>query len=75
MSKLSAFASVSYVPGLLGMFSETARADELEAYSKRNLPGEAQSEVAKAAENIRVKAAIKQRELAKIDQWVHWRIG
>lgn len=36
--KLSSFARVAYVPGLLGMFSEAARADELEAYSKGNLP-------------------------------------
>lgn len=74
-SKLSSFARVAYVPGLLEMFSEAARADELEAYGKRNLPAEAQPEVAKAAESIRFKAALKQRELPKIDQFVRRRIG
>ena len=74
-SKLSSFARVAYVPGLLRMFAEAARAAELEAYSKRHLPAEDQPEVAKAAEEIRLKAALKQRELPKIDQWASRRIG
>jgi aminopeptidase N len=73
-SKLASFSKGAYVPGLLGMFSETTRADELEAYSKRNLPAEDQPEVAKAAEQIRFKAALKQREMPKIDRWASRRI-
>ncbi|MEJ7617587.1 MAG: M1 family metallopeptidase [Pyrinomonadaceae bacterium] len=68
--KLSAFGSNAYAPSLFEVFSESARADELEAYAKLNLPIEAQPDVAKSAESIRSAAAFKARELIKIDQWI-----
>ena len=68
--KLPSFASLSYIPNLFMVFSDAARATELEAFSMSNLVSEAQPDVAKAAESIRAKAAFKQRELPNIKQWV-----
>ena len=59
-----------FVPGILKTFSDSSRAEELEVYAKTNLPDESKQEVAKAAEAIRFKAKLKQRELPNIDQWV-----
>ena len=73
--KLSEFAAVSYVPSLFGAFSDAARADELEAFAKANLPAEAAPDVAKAAEEIRLNSAFRQRELPRVEAWARERAG
>lgn len=70
LDKQTFFRKNRYVPGLLGVFSDVERATELEAYAKANLPPEAQTEVAKSAENIRFNSSLRQRELARINSWV-----
>ena len=73
LEKLDSFFRLSYIPRLAGAFSDSARAEELEAFSQANLRPEPDKQVAKAAESIRFKANLKQRELPNIDQWIRSR--
>jgi aminopeptidase N len=68
--RMSNWDQAVFVPGILETFSDSSRAEELEVYAKTNLPDESKQEVAKAAEAIRFKAKLKQRELPNIDQCV-----
>jgi aminopeptidase N len=68
--RMSNWDQAVFVPGILKAFSDSSRAEELEIYAKTNLSDESKQEVAKAAEDIRFKAKLKQRELPNIDQWV-----
>ena len=68
--KLDALSKLNFVPGLMRAFSELARAQELEAYAQKNLPSGAKSQVAKAAEKIRLKADLKARLTPEIRKWI-----
>ena len=75
LAKVGALNANSYVPGLFRPFAEAARAEELEAFARAKLPPEAAYQVAKAAEEIRFKAALKKRLLPDIDAWCRAQLG
>ena len=68
--KLDSLGRVRFAPGVMRGFSDVKRASELEAYAQKNLPSEAKSEIAKAAEEIRFKADLKARILPEIARWI-----
>ena len=69
IAKLSSFRANDYVADVFENYSDASRADELEAWSKKNLPPDAAPATAKAADVIRFKAALKDRLLPEIDAW------
>jgi aminopeptidase N len=69
LAKVGSLDANSYVPGLFRPFADAARADELEAFASAKLPPEAQPQVARAADEIRFKAALKARLVPEIDAW------
>jgi aminopeptidase N len=70
VGKLSSFTRATYIPGLFRAFSDAAHADELESYAAAHMLKADLPQAMKTAEEIRSKAAFKQRELPKIDQWI-----
>ncbi len=74
LAKLSDTSANHYVPNLFEAFDDAARADELEAFARKNLPAVAETSVAKAADNIRFQAEFKARVLPQIDAWWQSRI-
>ncbi len=74
LKQVTQFGANRYVPGILGAFSDPARADELEEYVRKNFSPDALAEAAKTADRIRHVAAVKQRELPVIDAWVKARV-
>ncbi|MSU63384.1 MAG: M1 family peptidase [Pedosphaera sp.] len=60
----------SYVPSIMSAFSDAARADELEDYTRKNLPPEALKKAEEIADGIRFRYTFKQREMQMIDKWV-----
>jgi aminopeptidase N len=70
LGKLSSFTRANYIPGLYHTFSDAARADDLESYAAAHMLKADLPQAAKAAEEIRFRAAFKQGELSKIDKWV-----
>ncbi len=74
LGKVSAMGANRYVPGLFEAFDDAARADELEAYAKKNLPPSVSIAVAKSADNIRFQAEFKARALPQIDAWWQARV-
>ncbi len=70
LPRVDAFERNHYVPSILSSFCDAARADELETFMKTNAPADAQEKVKETAESIRLKAALKQRELPGIDRWI-----
>ena len=58
---------------LFTFFSETARATELREYAKANLPPESAKEVAKATDEIEVRAEMKQRLARQLSAWLEKR--
>jgi hypothetical protein len=75
LAGVDGFRRNSYVPSILAGFSDANRADELEAYVKANVSVDALTKAKETAERIRLKAALKQRELPVIDQWVAARLA
>jgi aminopeptidase N len=69
LAKLPDFAANHYVPGIFEGFDDASRADELEAFARKNLPPVTEPAVAKAADNIRFQAEFKARALPQIDAW------
>ncbi len=69
IAKLSSFRANDYVADIFENFVDSARAEELETWSKTNLPPDAAPSTAKAADAIRFKAGLKERLLAEIDAW------
>ena len=68
--KLDSLSMLKFVPGVMRAFSELTRAQELETYAQKNLPSGAKNDVAKAAENIRLKADLKTRLTPEIRKWI-----
>jgi aminopeptidase N len=71
--KLDFWGQLNYAPNLMTAFSDAARADELEVFSREHLSKDADKEVAKAAAKIRFQAKLKARELPRIESWLHGR--
>ena len=69
-AKLDALGRINFVPAVMRAFSDPARAQALEAYAQKNLPSGAKSQVAKAAEMIRLKADLKMRLIPEIRKWL-----
>ncbi|HYR58998.1 MAG TPA: M1 family metallopeptidase, partial [Chthoniobacteraceae bacterium] len=69
LAKLSALEANSYVPSLFRPFTDASRADELEAIARTKLSPAAAHQVAKTADEIRFKAALKKRLMPDIDDW------
>lgn len=69
LAKLESFSRDSYIPSLFVSFSDAARADELENYTRKNFSPDALVKAGETAAEIRFKALLKQRELPGIDRW------
>ena len=70
LPRVDAFDRDGYVPQIIAAFSDAARADELEAFVKANVAEDALDKARQMGEEIRFKAALKQRELPVIDHWI-----
>lgn len=70
LKQVTMFGRNSYVPDIMRFFTDAARADELEAYVRKNSPPDAFPEAAKTSDRIRHFAIVKQRELPAIDAWI-----
>jgi len=68
-AKLSFFQARDYVPDIFDHFSDAARADELEAWTRQNLPPDAATLAARTAEAIRFRAGLKERLVPQISVW------
>jgi len=62
------------VPDIMNAFTDAPRADELEAYVRKNFPADALAETFKVSDRIRHLSAVKARELPRIDTWVKERV-
>jgi aminopeptidase N len=69
IAKLGVMRANIYLPSLARTFSETAKADELEAIAKECMSPDAAPQVEKAVDEIRFKAALKQRLLPEFEAW------
>ena len=74
LAKFPFFGRNQYLPRVANSFTDAVRADELLAFVRAHLPAGALPEAEKAADLIRHNAAVKQRELPKIDAWVKTRL-
>jgi aminopeptidase N len=70
LGKADALAVNSYAPGLFSFFSDRARADELKAYAKTNLPPASAKEVAKAVDEVEFRAEFKARLNPQLVAWI-----
>jgi aminopeptidase N len=70
LARVDPFSRGNYVPSILAAFSDAARAAELEAFVQLNPANDAQIRAREAAEQIRFKAALKERELPAIATWL-----
>jgi aminopeptidase N len=70
LAKVDGFNRDNYVPSIFSSFTDDSRADELAAYVKQHVSPDAVMKAREAAEEIRFKAMLKQRELPVIDHWV-----
>ncbi len=64
------FVRNTYVPGVMVAFSDAERADELEKFVREKVSPRGAAKAKESAEAIRLKAALKQRELPGIDHWI-----
>jgi aminopeptidase N len=70
LARVDPFSRGNYVPSILAAFSDRTRAAELEAFVQLNPANDAQIRAREAAEQIRFKAALKERELPAIAAWL-----
>ena len=69
LAKVDALGANSYAPGLFGFFSDLKRVDELKAYARANLPEASGKEVAKAIDEIQIRAELKDRLARQFTAW------
>jgi aminopeptidase N len=69
VAKLGVMRANGYFPGLARAFSDPAKAEELEAIAKERMSPDAAPQVEKAVDEIRFKAALKQRLLPEFEAW------
>ena len=72
-AKFSALEANNYIPSLYAFFSDLSRADELKDYAKKNLPSSGAKEVAKAVDEIEVRAELKERLAREFANWAESR--
>jgi aminopeptidase N len=70
LAKADALAANSYAPSLFTFFSESARANELKAYAKANLPASSAREVVKAVDEVEFRSEFKQRLMPQLIAWI-----
>src|SRR6266478_1096177 len=70
LAKADALATNSYAPSLFTFFSESARANELKAYAKANLPASSAREVVKAVDEVEFRSEFKQRLTPQLIAWI-----
>lgn len=70
LAKVETFSRNNYVPSIFSAFSDSAYADELENYVRKNVSEDAMIKAGETAADIRLKALLKKRELPNIDRWV-----
>jgi aminopeptidase N len=70
LAKADALAANSYAPGLFTFFSEKARAEELRAYAKANLPATSAKEIDKAVDEVGFRAEFKPRLAQQLNTWI-----
>ena len=70
LAKADALAANSYAPSLFTFFSESARANELKAYAKANLPVSSAREVVKAVDEVEFRSEFKQRLMPQLMAWI-----
>lgn len=75
LAKAGSLRMNSFVPGLYRSFTDSVRAEELETLAHSGLPQEAAYQVAKAADDIRFKAALKKLLIPAIDEWCRTQQG
>ena len=73
LGKADALAINSYAPSLFTFFSDTAKADELKAYAKSNLPAASAKDVSKALDEIEFRIELKSRLIPQILNWIEHR--
>ena len=75
LAKADALTANTYAPSLFTFFSEPARAAELKAYAKTNLPSTTASanEVVKAVDEIQFRAEFKHRLAKQFGAWIDQR--
>jgi hypothetical protein len=66
LAKSDALGALQYAPGLFTFFSDTARAEELREFASKNLPAAAESEVAKAVDEVTFRADFRARLLHQL---------
>ena len=59
----------------MSAFSDSARADELEKYVHEKLGPQGATKAKEAADSMRLRAALKTRELPIIDRWIAGQSG
>ena len=74
LAKYPFFGRNQYLPRIANSFTDAPRADELLAFVRSHLTADALPEAERSADLIRHNAAVKQRELPKIDAWVKTRL-
>ncbi len=70
LAKADALAVNNYAPSLFAFFSDRARANELKAYAKTNLPPASAPDVAKAVDEVEFRAEFKSRMLPQLSNWI-----
>jgi aminopeptidase N len=70
LAKTDALGANRYAPGLFTFFAENARANELRAYAKANLPETSAPEVAKAIDEIQFRSEFKRRLTSQLNAWI-----
>jgi aminopeptidase N len=70
LAKTDALGANRYTPSLFTFFSEPARASELKAYAKANLPASSAKEVVKAVDEIEFRSEFKRRLIPQLTAWV-----
>lgn len=69
LGKLSAWQTSEYVPAMFTPYSDAAHAEELETWTKANLPPSALPEAEKVADLIRFRAEWKTRVVPQLAAW------
>src|SRR5438552_14340300 len=70
LAKTDAVGVNRFAPSLFTFFPDDLRADELKSYAKDNLPSASAPEVAKAVDEIQVRAEFKKRLATQLRAWV-----
>jgi aminopeptidase N len=70
LGRMEEFMRNMYVPAIMSAFPDADRADELQKYVNEKVSPKGATKAKEAAESMRLRATLKQRELAGIDHWI-----